>query len=398
MQFRRILILQRSAANLPHHADDEIARADKRVDDVNARVRERAAKLSPQNLLNASRHKIDNRLRRIDDAVRIGNRHGKALKKLLIDRVEEVLLLRKVVNRRGRALNSNIEAVEAVEKIAAVKRLRGERVDDLLDLVGNDVAAREIGIAENRAKNPLSQQMLNEHLLDRRFGQIGIDGLPTLRVETRKGRSEAAVVFPLPLDQLRQPAPNVGHLVLELADRLIPFGNRWRPVRKKGFKGLDELLWIGQIGVENGRVILPQNPPLRRLKEDVVAGIPGRKLALHFGGQVVVRVFGLPIAVRQIELVDQRTIDANAPVLRKRDRMLRHERPPKRLPTAFEQRLKRRAHRSLMRDAELLKGIERFVVRRNRLVRRLEIEGRHSIGGRWLRLRPGSRALAVGVG
>ena len=56
---------------------------DKRVDDVNARVRQGTIKLGLEDVLNAFRHKIDNRLRRIDNAVRIGGLHRKALKELL---------------------------------------------------------------------------------------------------------------------------------------------------------------------------------------------------------------------------------------------------------------------------------------------------------------------------
>ena len=112
----------------------------------------------------------------------------------------------KVIDGFRGLLNRNIEAVETGEKLAAAERLRRERVNDLLDLVGDSVAPREIGVAEDGSENPLGQEVLNEHLLDSGFGEIGVDGLTAFFVEIRKGHREPAVGLSLPLDQRRQPA------------------------------------------------------------------------------------------------------------------------------------------------------------------------------------------------
>ena len=50
----------------------------------------------------------------------------------------------------------------------------------------------------------------------------------------------------------------------------------------------------------------------RRLAEDVFARVPGDELALDFPGQVVVDIFGLPEAVGEVEVVDERAIDDDA--------------------------------------------------------------------------------------
>lgn len=50
----------------------------------------------------------------------------------------------------------------------------------------------------------------------------------------------------------------------------------------------------------------------RRLAEDVVAQIAGDELALDFPGQVVGDIFSLPVAVGEVEVVDERAIDEDA--------------------------------------------------------------------------------------
>ena len=54
---------------------------------------------------------------------------------------------------------------------------------------------------------------------------------------------------------------------------------------------------------------------MRVLEKDVVAGIASLKLAYHFGRQVIVLIFRLPITVRQPEVVHQGTVNDNPPVL-----------------------------------------------------------------------------------
>ena len=76
---------------------------------MNPAIRKRTVKFGLKNVFNAFHHEIDNGLRCIDDTMRIGNLDRKALEKLLIDGVEEVLFLGEVVNRRCGAFNHHIK-------------------------------------------------------------------------------------------------------------------------------------------------------------------------------------------------------------------------------------------------------------------------------------------------
>ena len=71
-------------------------------------------------------------------------------------------------------LDCEIEAVEALEKTIPAESLRCERVYHIFDFVGDNIAAGEVGVVEHRAKDALGQQVLDEHLLDRGFREVGV--------------------------------------------------------------------------------------------------------------------------------------------------------------------------------------------------------------------------------
>lgn len=73
--------------------DDEIARPDARVKNLRARCGQRLVKLTPEHLIDAGHHELDDLLRCVDNAQRIGLLDRKALEETLIDGVEELLTL-----------------------------------------------------------------------------------------------------------------------------------------------------------------------------------------------------------------------------------------------------------------------------------------------------------------
>src|SRR5581483_8322240 len=98
MQFVLVLVFERGSFNLLHHPHDEISRANEGIKDMNITAAKRLAELFLQDVLDASHHEINNRLWRVDDAMRICDLYGKALKELLINRIQEVLFLRVAIN------------------------------------------------------------------------------------------------------------------------------------------------------------------------------------------------------------------------------------------------------------------------------------------------------------
>jgi hypothetical protein len=108
-------------------------------------------------MLDASDHKIDDRLRRIDDAMRIGDLYGKALKEFFIDDVNKTLLLRPIADRLGFVFERDIKMIERLEEIGFVKTSGRERIDHFFDLGGDHIPPDEIGIIEYARKEPCGQ-------------------------------------------------------------------------------------------------------------------------------------------------------------------------------------------------------------------------------------------------
>ena len=205
------------------------------------------------------------------------------------------------MDRRGRALDGDIKAVQTAEKFVAAEGVGGERVDHAVDLTGDHVAASEVGVVEDGAEEPLCQQVLDQHLLDRFFRQIRVDRLAAFVQKSGKGRGEGRIAAPLLPDQLCQALADVRHPLLELRDRLLPGGVLLRTVAEEGLQRLDQVRRVGQVGVKDQAPVLPQDGAPGRLEEDVVARVAGRELALDLRRQVVVDVLGFPVAVGEAE-------------------------------------------------------------------------------------------------
>ena len=373
------LARQRGARDLAHDAHDEVAGADKGVDDVYALAAEGAAELALEDGGDAAHHEVDDRLRCVDDAVRVGHLDREALEELLVDSVEELLLVREVADGGGSALDGDVEVVQAFEELVAAEGLRGERVDDAGDLVGNDVAAGEVGVVEDGAEEAFGEHVLDQHLLDGGFGKGRVDGLAAFLQELGEGGGEALVGPALLPDQLGEALADLRDPLFELGDRLLPGGVLLRAVAEEDLQRLDQLRRVGEVGVERQAPVLPEHGPARRLEEDVVARVAGRELALDLGGQVVVFVLGLPVAVREVELVDQGAVNDDASAGARVDGVLGHEGPAELAGAVFEQGLEGGAHGGLAGDVEVGEAAEGGVVVFDGLVAGFEVESRHGI-------------------
>jgi len=73
----------------------------------------------------------------------------------------------------GGVLDGEIEAVELFQEFRAAEALRGERVNDLLDFGGDDVAPGEVGVVEDGAEQPFGEHGL--HFLDGGVGEVRIE-------------------------------------------------------------------------------------------------------------------------------------------------------------------------------------------------------------------------------
>ena len=81
----------------------------------------------------------------------VGHLDRVALEKGLIDHVEEVLFFAEVFEPAGSRLNGSVKAVERAKEAVAVEAQTHQRVNHFFQLDGDNVAAGEIGIVENRS-------------------------------------------------------------------------------------------------------------------------------------------------------------------------------------------------------------------------------------------------------
>ena len=92
----------------PH---DEVAGTNEWIDEMSPCIREWTSKLGLEEMWNTFYHEIDNRLRRIDDAVRIRDLNRESPEKLLVYGIEEVLFLREVDEGWGGTFNRSVEGL-----------------------------------------------------------------------------------------------------------------------------------------------------------------------------------------------------------------------------------------------------------------------------------------------
>ena len=207
VEFAGVFRRQRGRVQLAHDLREKIPRADERIENVDIRRGEavRKAKFGAQQLIHRVDHELHDRLRRIDDAVRVGHFDRKALKETLIDRVEKALLFREVAQRGGRRLDGVIKAVKRLEiqRPPAVRLHKGE--DDLFDFVRDDVQVDEIGVVEHLREDALGQDVLNQHFFDRRNGDVRVDVVAADRDEVvERGQKVGVFGLPLAFDEFHQ--------------------------------------------------------------------------------------------------------------------------------------------------------------------------------------------------
>ena len=99
--------------------------------------------------------------------------------------------------------------------------------------------------------------------------------------------------------------------------------------------------------------VLPENGARRGLKEDIVVRVTARELALNLGGEIVENVLGLPVAVGEAEVVDEGTVNDDAPAAAGvEQRVLGHKRPAALPRTLVEKGLEGGADCGLMGHAK----------------------------------------------
>ena len=109
---------------------------------------------------------------------------GVRLKEAFVYAVQKLLLVAEVWESGGGALDGDVEVIETAKEFRAGEAFRNERLDQILDFMGNDVLADEVRVVEHARNEPLRKEMLDEHFVDGRCTEIRVQGLAAKIVET----------------------------------------------------------------------------------------------------------------------------------------------------------------------------------------------------------------------
>ena len=360
-----------------HESDDKVPRPNKRIDDVNPRIRQRPVKFSFQDVFNTFHHEINNRLRRIDDAVRVGDLHRKTLKKLLIDSIEEVLFLGEVFAERGSVLNSRIERVQRFKKFVSTKGVLDEHLNDVLNLACDDIPAGEVRIIKDRPKNAFRQQMLDQHLLNRSCREVRIDRSPTLFVKVRKRRHKPRVRLVLFGYQFRESPPQRGHHLLEFCDSRVPIFKRSRRRGEEVLECRDQAGRLGDIHIKNPFPVLIEDTALRSLEEDIVKRIACVPFLLDGSLEIVIHILRFPIGEGEPISVEYHTVNDNTVAFLSTHSVLRNECRIRLFRTRIQQKGEGITDRTFVSDVMLVILLQRSVVVSDNFMSRFEIQLRH---------------------
>src|ERR1035437_5851315 len=143
-----------------------------------------------QNVFDTGNHEVHERLRRINNAVRVSHLDAKALKKLLINGVEKLLLLAVIGKMLGGIFQRAVKVLQALAEIVAAEYLGIEGGDDFFNLLRDNVALHEISGGKNFAHDALGEDVLDDHFLDGLDGNVRIKRATAQRIKIIKRGDE----------------------------------------------------------------------------------------------------------------------------------------------------------------------------------------------------------------
>ena len=189
-----------------------------------------------------------------------------------------------------------------------MKRLADQRVDHFFDFGRDDVAAREFGVVENLADQPLGEQVLDEHLIDGRLADVRIQGRLAEREEIGEGLLELAIVGVGLLDLIGKREGQFRHPLLKLIDRLLEALDVGLGVGVERVEQIGDGLRVGQIDVDRDLAVLEKDGAAGVFEDRVAERVALGPLLADFDAEIVVGVFGFPVAALKIENIPQRAV------------------------------------------------------------------------------------------
>ena len=192
-QFVLVFVFQRQGTDAPEQVLHEVSRADAGVKHDHALVGKRRAELGFEQRVHTFHHEVDNRLGRVNNALRVGGLFGKVLKKPLVQGVQKGLLLLPPRRFFGLAFNGEIVLVQRLREIASVETAAHHNRNRFFHLLRDNIAAHKVGVIKNGAKKPFGQKVLRQHFHDHTGRNVWVKRFHTQLVQTIESIGEPGI-------------------------------------------------------------------------------------------------------------------------------------------------------------------------------------------------------------
>ncbi len=203
---------------------------------------------------------------------------------------------------RGGGADGGVITLQPFERLL-FERAGKESAFQRVQLARYVVVLVKVAVVKHLGKNLFRQDVLNQHLAHIGIAQQRVDGLLRVQQKPLFGGAEFSVAAVRLLNHAAQCGQHGGQIGFELLHSAAEIGNLRALIAKKQLEQFLQGHRVVHRAAHHLLAVLPQHASDVVAKDDVVLRIAFFEFLDHFRIQVVLRVFGFPIAHRHAQRV-----------------------------------------------------------------------------------------------
>ena len=290
------------AAKVLQQFADEGARASGRVEDVHILVDQVFAKVLFAQPVGPVDHEAHDLVGRVDHAQPVRSLGVVDLVEVLVNDLQEGLLFAVAADLRSGGADGSVVGFQTLECLL-FERACEEGAFQRIQLARHVVVLVEVAVVKHLGEDFFGQDVLDQHLAHIGVAQRGVDGLLRMQQELVFRRTEAGVLFVFPFDHFAQRLQHGGQVGLELLHRRPKTRDLGPLETEEQLEQFGQGLRVGHVAAQDFGAVLPEHGNCVVAEDDVVLRITPFELLADFFVQVIVGVFGFPVAQRHAQLV-----------------------------------------------------------------------------------------------
>ena len=166
----------------------------------------------------------------------------------------------------------------------------------------------KVAVIKYLGENFFGQDVLDQHLTHIGIAQRGVDGLLRMRQKPNFSGPKFRVFVVLQLNHLAQGQQHGGKVCFELLHSSPKTSNLGPLKAKEQFQQLGQRLRVSHVAAQDLRAVLPEHGHGVVTENDVVLRVAFFEFLADLGVQVVVSVFGFPVAQRHAQFMQERAV------------------------------------------------------------------------------------------